>query len=630
MCGIIALLGCNFGDQPLYTTLLNGLKILQNRGYDSAGIAMINNTNIPLFTLNKYASTNDETSILKLEKDTTIYNSKNYKIGIGHSRWSTHGQKTDQNSHPHIDYKNRIALVHNGIIENYYPIKQRLLKENIDFKSETDTEVIVNLISHNLDKYMDIERAIEESIDELQGTWSLVIMYLGTPNKLYLSKNGSPLLVSLSNDFAMVSSEQSGFMNLTKNFICLNDGDIAVLNKENDKITFRNIWYKKPKSYKLNEIDLLNFKLTPEPYPYWTIKEIYEQEFSIKRAMNMGGRISNDSEVKLGGLNDMKEQLLKIDNLIILACGTSYHAGLIGKTFFQDLCTFNAVQVIDGAEFNERDIPSSGNTGLLLLSQSGETKDLHRGMEIAKNKNLTVIGIINSVGSMIARESDCGVYLNCGREVAVASTKCFTSQIVVLGLMALWFSQNSKISQNIDNKRGVYIKSLQQLSEQIKQVLTLDEQCKQIAQELKHDTSCFLLGKGKSEAIAREGALKIKEISYIHAEGYSGSALKHGPYALLTNNTPIIIISPDDEYFTKMTGVAEEVKSRKAKTILITDKTDILNTSIYDHVITVPQNKYFNSILSVIPLQLLAYYLSLSKEINPDMPRNLAKTVTVD
>lgn len=371
-------------------------------------------------------------------------------------------------------------------------------------------------------------------------------------------------------------------------------------------------------------IDNTNILLSPIPYPHWTIREIMEQQDSIKRAMNMGGRIRNDEEVKLGGLNGKKNELLELNNLIILACGTSYHAGLIGKKYFMDLRTFNTIQVIDGAEFTKCDIPLNGKTGLLLLSQSGETKDLHQCIKIGRDNDLIIMSIVNVVGSVIARDVDCGVYLNAGREMAVASTKCFTGQVVVLAMMAIWFSQNKNMHLQ---KRRKYIRCLRQLPNDIKQTLATQNECKNITKLFTNMNSCFLLGKGINESIAKEGSLKIKEISYIHAEAYSASSLKHGPFALLNNNIPVIFISPDDEWWNKTNNAAEEVKSRHGMNILITDKKNVGNA--YNHIIKIPHNEKFSGLLSIIPLQILAYELSIKRNINPDFPRNLAKVVTV-
>jgi len=362
--------------------------------------------------------------------------------------------------------------------------------------------------------------------------------------------------------------------------------------------------------------------LTPDPYPHWTIKEIHEQHESCLRAISHGGRLMSNNEVKLGGLNEKKEELLKLDNMILLGCGTSYHAGMFGVNYLKELGGFNSVQLYDGAEFNEQDIPKQGKTGVILLSQSGETKDLHRCIQIGREHDVFLIGVVNVVDSLIAREVDCGCYLNAGREVAVASTKAYTSQIIILNLIALWFAQEKKIHEG---KRGKYIQDLRNLHMDIKKTVEVCEQSIDGMLPLFEHHSCFLLGKGKGESIAREGALKIKEISYIHAEGYSTSSLKHGPFALLHEGFPVVLIAPDNEHYAKNENAYEEIKSRHATIIYVTDK-DIEK----ENVIRIHKNNSFQDFLSILPLQMLAYKLSLVRGLNPDMPRNLAKVVTVE
>jgi glucosamine--fructose-6-phosphate aminotransferase (isomerizing) len=372
-----------------------------------------------------------------------------------------------------------------------------------------------------------------------------------------------------------------------------------------------------PKNMKKGETTLTSY-----PYPHWTIKEIHEQHDSCLRAISHGGRLMSSNEVKLGGLNEKKKELLKLDNMILLGCGTSYHAGMFGVSYMKELCGFNSVQLYDGAEFNELDIPKQGKTGVILLSQSGETKDLHRCIQIGRKHDLLLIGVVNVVDSLIAREVDCGCYLNAGREVAVASTKAYTSQIIILNLIAVWFAQEKRIHEG---KREKYIQDLRTLDTDIKKTVELCEISIDAVIPLFKHHSCFLLGKGKGESIAREGALKIKEISYIHAEGYSTSSLKHGPFALLHEGFPVVLIAPDNEHYAKNENAYEEIKSRHATIIYVTDKE--VNKK---NVIKIQKNATFQDFLSIIPLQILAYKLSLSREINPDMPRNLAKVVTVE
>lgn len=610
MCGIIALLGLD--NKNTINILLEGLKQLQNRGYDSAGVCTLKKK----YSLLKYASNNSIDSIKKLENEKDKLVKSN--IGIAHTRWATHGAKNDTNSHPHISYDNKIAIVHNGIIENYAELKLMLQNEGIVFKSQTDTEVIANLLAFNYSKNNNFVKAIKETVNMMLGTWGLAIMNTDSPNKLYCIRHGSPLLVSHNKEMVLISSEQSGFHGLVSNYFILDSNDICIITKKDNELLIDT-----NKKYELKDTLNINFELSPDPYPHWTIKEINEQYDSSLRAISMGGRLLDDNRVNLGGLGLNKQVLKRIDNLIFLGCGTSYYAALCGVNYFKDLCNFNTLQVIDGAEFSCLDIPKFGNTALVLLSQSGETKDLHRCIKIGKEKDLFLIGVINVVDSMIARETDCGCYLNAGREVGVASTKSFTNQVIVLSMMAIWFSQ---IHDKSGNKRKNYIKCLRNLPYDIKKTIKKVEEQKDKLVKLLNKNNLFILGKGKSEAIAKEGALKIKEITYIHAEGYSGSALKHGPFALLDKNVPVILVMPDNEHYLKMNNAYEEIKSRHSPILVITDN----KNAKYENMIILPRNSIYSDLLGVIPLQLIAYYLSIERDFDPDKPRNLAKCVTVE
>lgn len=612
MCGIIAYLSEN---QEAIQYLINGLIILQNRGYDSSGICTLDKNNQLITT--KYASTDKESAIKMLEKNNDIH--KNHNIGIAHTRWATHGPKTDYNAHPHIDCKNRISLVHNGIIENYKELKKMLLENNFTFSSDTDSEVIANLISYYLDKY-DILEALNKTMNKLQGTWGLAILYNQDPNHLYICKNGSPLLVAYDDNFVIVASESSAFSQHTNKYIVLRDNEIIKLgaNSKDQLIDYE---------YKTIE-NVEDIKLTPDPYPHWMLKEIFEQPETALRSTNMGGRILDNYNVKLGGLMNHKNDLIKIKNLLIVASGTSYHAGLLGAKYFRNLKCFNTVSVIDAAEFVENDIPED-YPGMIVLSQSGETRDVYSVIKIAKKCNIIIIGVVNVVGSLIARESDCGVYLNAGREVAVASTKAFTSQVIILALISVWFSQNK--NESMKNRQKMMIDDIRNLSLKFTEIIKNISQIvpDKLILKLKDKQHMFILGRGLAHPIACEGALKIKEISYIHAEGYPGGALKHGPFALIEKGTPIIMIILDDEYSNKMHSAAEEVKARGAYVIAITNL-KLSNKSVYDEIITIPDCGVMTSLLTVLPMQYMSYKLSLALNYNPDYPRNLSKTVVVD
>ena len=613
MCGIIAVLSLDVN--LTINILLDGLSQLQNRGYDSAGICMLSQNK---FSTLKFASSKEIDSITKLKNNKA--NIRDGSIGIAHTRWATHGSKTDNNSHPHISYDNKIALVHNGIIENFNELKKILIKENIPLKSETDSEIIVNLIAFYL-REMNFLDALKKTISMMEGTWALAITKVDEPNKIYCLRQGSPLLISKTNDMVIISSEQSGFCGLTQNYFILDNDDICIVTNEDGKIKIDS-----SRKYNLIKVNESKFDLNPDPYLHWTIKEIHEQFESSLRALNHGGRLIDDDKVKLGGLEKNKDTLRNIDNLILLGCGTSYFAGLFAINYFKELCNFTTINIFDGAEFTELDIPKKGNTALILLSQSGETKDLERCISIAKNYNLFLIGVINVVDSMIARECHCGCYINAGREVGVASTKSFTNQAIVLSMIAVWFSQIKDMNNNNANNRKKIIDSLRNLPYDINKTIDISIKNKDLFLNILDKHSLFILGKGKSEAIAKEGSLKIKELTHIHAEGYSGSALKHGPFALLDNNLPVILIAPMNEHYTKMNNVWQEVNCRHAPILFITDD---INCK-YENKIILPKNDIYADLLCVIPLQLAAYYLSIKRGLNPDFPRNLAKCVTVE
>ena len=618
MCGIFGIVLNNNNNENIFDLIINGLIQLQNRGYDSAGLSVVVNNN--KMEVYKYASTNEEDAITKLS-NLNLKKVENTYIGIGHNRWATHGVKNDDNAHPHLSNDENFSLVHNGIIENYNDLKQLLILNKFKFKSQTDTEVVVNLIEFNYNITKNTFEAIEKTISLLRGTYGLLIQSLYEPNKLFCVRNGSPLLVGQNENCVIVTSEQSGFCNMMNNYITLYTDDICTITKTNDEILFST-----SKTYTKNNVSILDSEISPSPYKHWTLKEIYEQPNIVLNSINKGGRIRNNYEVKLGGLEKYSENLKSIHNIIILGCGTSYFAGLYGMYFFKNICNFNTVQTFDGAEFNQFDIPKDGNTAFILISQSGETKDLHRCIEIAKNNGIITIGIINVVDSLIAREVDCGIYCNAGKEVGVASTKAFTSQVVCLSMAAIWFA---KLKDNRYKNFSKMISDLHNLSNDIK--ITLDG-CKEKIEEISKKITAnnmFLLGKGSDEYIAKEGSLKIKEISYIHSEGYSSSSLKHGPFALLDENFPVIIFNLDQTHRVKTLNCYQEVFSRKSPIIFITNDKSILN-EIQSEYILIPENKTYASLLGIIPIQLLAYYLSINRGINPDKPKNLAKVVTVE
>ena len=607
MCGIVGVI-----HNDAYNVILDGLIMLQNRGYDSAGIS-IDSSGI---LTEKIASTEELDSIDYLKKKFL-----KGSLGIGHTRWATHGSKTTINSHPHVSVDGKVSLVHNGIIENYKGLKEIFKTDCI---SETDSEVLVHLIEHyyNIQIGEPIEKmtkTLEIVTNMLEGTWGLVIIHSDCPNTLFATRYGSPLLVGYDDNNAIITSEQSGFNRYVRNYFVLNNRDICIINK--DRVL--NIETKENYEKRIvNQVD----RYDCSPFEHFMIKEIYEQEHSCLRSLKLGSRLKEE-HVRLGGLDQQKDILKALDNIIILGCGTSYFAGLYGSHFFKQLCYFNSVQVIDGADFNINDVNKKGRTGLILLSQSGETKDLYRVIKIAQSHDLFTIGVVNVVDSLIAREVNCGCYIHAGKEMAVASTKSFTSQVIVLVLISLWFSQNCNYDEAMLQRQQV-IKDIHNLSMDIKRTLMQHENIKKFVDYFKDQPSLFLLGKGPGESIAKEGALKIKEVSYIHAEGYSTSSLKHGPFALLKKDFPVILLCGDDEYLSKNINAYEEINSRNANVIKIISSHS--HSVSNEKNIIVPQNSSFSYLLMVIVLQLLSYETAISKNINPDKPRNLAKVVTVE
>lgn len=609
MCGIIGYLG----NDNFIEYVISGLKLIQNRGYDSVGIGTIDNSSNELQII-KYASTNTHNSLDQVEHAAKLIDWKT-KIGIGHTRWATHGGKTDTNAHPHTDSKNRIALVHNGIIENFAELKSNLQSQGYVFKSSTDTEVIAMQIGYWLDQELGMNDAIRKTVSMLTGTWALAIIDRENPTKLWVTRNGSPLLIGLDDSFVMIVSEQIAFGSYINRYIVLSNHDIVEITYDGSKISFSHDF----NSYQIKTKTIQTISLSPDPYNYWMEKEIREQPQAILRALNNGGRIQSDTMVKLGGLDSAKSMLEVLDHLVILGCGTSFNAGLWALPLFKSLDIFDTVQIYDGAEFVPSDIPKKGKTGLLLLSQSGETKDLHRCLEIAKDHNLITVGVVNVVDSMIARETSCGVYLNAGREVGVASTKSFTSQCVVLALVAVWFSQNKNTCAE---KRRKIIRDLRNLSWQITKVIDQWDHIIHLSTQIDVTKSCFILGKGSSEAIARESALKLKEIAYTHAEGFSSSSLKHGPFALITPGLPIFILDVDIDHIDKNSNAYCEVKARDAHVIKISHSIDAD--------LQIEFSKTFGGVLANVYLQIMSFELAIKSGSNPDYPRNLAKVVTVE
>jgi len=615
MCGISAIICKNKNNNSLQI-LLNSLGQLQNRGYDSFGMSCINASN--KFYVHKKAcidQSEDHFTSFSNELQDVAAN-----ISIGHTRWATHGVISEENAHPHISQSGKLSLIHNGIIENYKILKTELLCKGFIFKSDTDSEVIVNLIDYyyNLPE-IEIDVAIKMTIDRLEGTYGLVIQCIDNPSSVYIIRNGSPILVGENENYIIATSEASGFLNQMNNYYVIENNDLVVLSIDDGIKT--NIVYKPVKA----QNTLHN--LTPDPYEHWTLKEIMDQSYSLLNSLNNGGRIFN-TQIKLGGLDYIKSYIDNIVNVIFMGSGTSLNACHIGRIYLKSLSVVNNVQCFDAAEFDINDIPLSGKTLLVMCSQSGETKDLHRVIQLINDKpDIITMGVINVVDSLIAREVDCGIYMNAGREVAVASTKSFTSSLLIFKLFSLWYFQTIKYNNNINLNKSI-IQNIRNINIQVETINNnINSLINDIHISLLNAENLFILGKGKMEHIAKETALKMKEICYIHAEGYSGSALKHGPFALLTPDFPVILII-DKENEDKMWNVYKEIESRKANILVISEISNLeLDPTKY---IIVPENKEIQEILFITILQHICYKLALKREINPDKPRNLAKVVTVE
>lgn len=609
MCGIIGFVG----NEDCVNYLLDGLSILENRGYDSAGIATLGKDNV--LTISKYASKSASSAdaILRLREEALLH--VGHGTGIGHTRWATHGGKTDGNAHPHTDQKKRVSVVHNGVIENYAELKKQLLEKGVQFISETDTEVIAQLIGSALDEGVDLQTAVKQALAKLEGTWGLAILSPLLPDAIIVAKNGSPICIGIGEGKAFVASEPAAFGMVTRDFISLENGELAVVRADRSGLDLTRL-EKAPED---------RIATSPAPHPHWTIKEILEQPEAVHRTLNYGARLAEESGVKLGGLDTHAEELLAIQHLVIAACGTSYHAGLYGAMAMRAMEAFTTVQVVDASEITPHHFAAEG-AGLLVLSQSGETKDTHRAIVLAQNLGIPVFSVVNAVGSLIARTTKCGVYLNAGREHAVASTKAFVTQVTALEMISVWFAErrNKELS-----RRVAILEDLRRLSTNMQTTLQTRSACEEIARSLTSADHTFILGKGPGESIAREGALKIKEITYVHAEGYPGGALKHGPFALISEGTPVILIILDDAHAHLMRTAAEEVRARGAYTIVITDNMNLAE-GVADDVISIPRDGSLTALLAIIPMQLIAYELAVLKGINPDKPRNLAKAVTVD
>jgi len=616
-CGIVGVIGTDDARE----VLLEGLQILRNRGYDSAGLCTLCPEKGLVVT--KYASRGTSAdSVELLEANSGAH--RGHRVGIAHTRWATHGGKTDQNAHPHTDMDGRVALVHNGTINNAHELRKELENEGVRFSSETDSEVIAQLVGRALRRQEapDLRAAVDQALDRCDGSWGLAVVDREKPDEIVVARNGSPMVLGLGQGKIFIASEHSAFSRHTKNYIALKDGETGVVSPAGCSLDLSRV-------QKAPHQEIL---LSPAPYEHWTLRELMEQPEAVARALSYGGRLSND-KVVLGGPDRNIDTMRGIKHLLVSACGTSLYAGMYGAKLMRDLASFHTVQTCDAAEVRTSEFPLH-NSGLLVLSQSGETKDVHNVVKQAQKLGIPMLSVVNAVGSLIARETGLGVYLNAGRENAVASTKAFTTQVTVMALLAIWFSDTHHEATPHPDKMLLF-DALQRLPISFGMALRLREECKAVAAKLRDKRHCFVLGRGYGEPVALEGALKLKEMAYLHAEGYSGGALKHGPFALIEGaegkdgSTPIIMIILDDEHANHMRTAAMEVKARHADVTVITDNPRLAE-GIDPRPLVIPANGALTACIAVLPLQMIAYELAVLRGINPDTPRNLAKAVTVD
>ncbi|MBU0722011.1 glutamine--fructose-6-phosphate transaminase (isomerizing) [Patescibacteria group bacterium] len=611
MCGIVGYIGKN-NALPI---LVDGLRRLEYRGYDSSGIAIMTGDDT-VFLVKSIGRIQDLENKLGQSSMKRTGN-----LGIAHTRWATHGQPTEANAHPHTDCKNKIWLAHNGIIENYKELKNRLELSGHNFKSETDTEVIVHLIE---DLYQgNLTETLVRVLPMLKGTYGLVLYHVDEPDKLLAAKRGSPLIVGLAENQAIIASDVSAIVSYTRQIIYLDDGEIAEINS-ND---FRIINLKNQEINKrINNIDWDITECEKKGYPHFMLKEIFEQPETIKDSLR-GRTILEDGKVKLGGLETFLNELRKIDRIVVAACGTARNAGLVGEYMFEEYSGLPC-EVDYASEFRYRKPVLDNRTVVITISQSGETADTLAAVREAKEKGALTLGIVNVVGSTIARETDAGVYNHIGSEISVASTKAFTSQVVILSLMTVMLGRQRQMSL-VTGQR--IIKELLEIPEKIKKILKLNDKIKKIAEKYYKVEHFAYLGRKYNQPVAFEGALKLKELSYIHAEGFASGEMKHGTIALIDEKFPSFFIAPVDSVYEKNLSNMQEIKARGGKIIAITTQGNEAIEDLADDVIYIPKTlEMLTPILSVIPLQLFAYHMAVLNGRDVDKPRNLAKSVTVE
>ena len=611
MCGIVGYIG----SRDAYPIIIKGLHRLEYRGYDSAGVALLDKE------LRVYKKAGKVSDLENFVKGVNLKST----IGIGHTRWATHGAPSDRNSHPHSSGDRRLTIIHNGIIENYAVIKETLLAKGHDFKSDTDTEVLIHLVE-DIEKEagVDLRDAVRIALNKVIGAYAIVIMSADEPDLLIAARKGSPMVIGVGDDEYFIASDATPIVEYTKNVIYLNDNEIAYVQR--GSLLIKNIDNTVQIPY-IHELDLKLEMLEKGGYEHFMLKKIYEQPRSIRDFLR--GRIyPKEGKVQLGGVKEYTEKLKNVDRIIIIACGTSWHAGLVGEYLIEEYARV-PVEVEYASEFRYRNPIISERDLVIAISQSGETADTMAAIELAKEKGATIFGICNVVGASIPRTTHAGVYTHAGPEIGVASTKAFTAQVTVLTLLAFYIAQQrGTITQS---KLVEYLTELDAIPALVERALKANDSILKIAETFADANNCLFLGRGSSFPVALEGALKLKEISYIHAEGYPAAEMKHGPIALIDEAMPVVFIATKNSSYEKVISNIQEVKARKGRVIAIVSEGDVDVRGMADYVIEIPlTHEAFVPLLATIPLQLLAYHIAVMRGCNVDQPRNLAKSVTVE
>jgi glucosamine--fructose-6-phosphate aminotransferase (isomerizing) len=615
MCGIVGYIG----KREAYPVIINGLRRLEYRGYDSAGIALFDGSDIQL--------SKTKGKVVDLEARSADEISMKGTVGIGHTRWATHGVPNDVNSHPHFSNSGDLVIIHNGIIENYGSIKKELVNRGYTFKSETDTEVLVNLIEDiKIKQNVKLGKAVQIALNQVVGAYAIAVFDKNKPDEIVVAKLGSPLAIGIGEDEFFIASDASPFIEFTNNAIYLDDEEMAIIRLEKN-VEVRKIKDDQVVAPYVHELQLNLEQIEKGGYEHFMLKEIYEQPSVIKDTYR-GRLLADEGIIKLGGLEDYITKFTNADRIIIVACGTSWHAGLVAEYVFEDLARI-PVEVEYASEFRYRNPVITEKDVIIAISQSGETADTLAAIKLAKEKGAFVYGICNVVGSTISRETHSGTYTHAGPEIGVASTKAFTTQITVLTLIALKLAKvKGTISQS---DYMLHLRELATIPAHVTEALKSDDKIKEIAKHFKDAANFLYLGRGYNFPVALEGALKLKEISYIHAEGYPAAEMKHGPIALIDENMPVVVIAVNSNHYEKVVSNIQEIKSREGKIIAVVTEGDTTVKEMADYIMEVPKTpEPLSPLVTTIPLQLLSYHIAVMLERNVDQPRNLAKSVTVE